>query len=201
MSCVPSKPIEFLAEIGVFGQGSCKVALKCPPHSTVPFSAYFYDLQDVETPMPYVGIIDLESHLKDGRYQIPRKGQLQLLIKNANRTVIKVFLIPYDFTDMPKHSKTFLRHKSFSVENSGLRYALHLNFVCPREHRIFVHKSIRVVFSQRAPDGSEKLRVVIEGPENPKYSLISERKDILRDVMLEDVVNVDSSSENLLYRR
>ncbi|KAL1923713.1 uncharacterized protein VTP21DRAFT_8693 [Calcarisporiella thermophila] len=166
MSTFPSKPISFIAQIGVFGHGKSK--LKCPPHVSVTFPAYFYEIEDAEQPTPYVGCVDLEAGLQGerfhkwpGGYRIPPRGQLQVVIKNPNRTAVKVFLLPYDFTDMPPRTKTFLRQKSYT--NAGLRYAIHAQFCCT-EKALYLYKSIRVVFSNRAPDRSERLRVVCDGP-------------------------------------
>jgi hypothetical protein len=91
---------------------------------------------------PYVGTIDVEGHYIDTLvgssirgipsdilvaperplplndaptfpgYRIPPKGQIQLIIKNPNMTAVKLFLVPYDFTDMPAGTKTFIRQKS-----------------------------------------------------------------------------------------
>ena len=33
-----------------------------------------------------------------GGYRIPEKGQLQIIIKNPNKTAVKLFLIPYDLS-------------------------------------------------------------------------------------------------------
>lgn len=71
MSMNPSKPLDFTAQIGVLGKGKCKGHLKCPPHVTVPFPAFFYSyptsgngrsISD-DSPSPYVGHIDLENSL------------------------------------------------------------------------------------------------------------------------------------------
>ncbi|KAJ5975777.1 hypothetical protein N7481_009484 [Penicillium waksmanii] len=71
MSMNPSKPLDFTAQIGVLGKGNCKGHLKCPPHVTVPFPAFFYSyptsgsgrsISD-DSPSPYVGHIDLENSL------------------------------------------------------------------------------------------------------------------------------------------
>ncbi|KAI9349297.1 hypothetical protein DFJ73DRAFT_625571, partial [Zopfochytrium polystomum] len=165
-----------------------------------------------------------------GGYRIPTKGQLQIIIKNPSRTAVKVFLIPYDFRDMPAGTKTFLRQKvslvcptnqpssksqtdgtpmegtrpggrkstsstspvpiphprsipprlqpSASTHESShcsstvsrLRDAIHLQFYCTPKGRLYLTKSIRVVFSQRAPpDREDKLVVTCEGPTNPRY--------------------------------
>lgn len=171
-------------------------------------------------------------------YRVPAKGQIQLVIKNPNLTAVKVFLVPYDLTDMPAGTKTFVRQKCHaaspttplldsnatfqSVPNGSpiatssnrapataketLRYAVHLQFcavqapvkpgkagfegirrskrdvngdkieadqgVGSRSHksepRIYLHKSIRVVFSARVPDKSEKLTNATETPRGAK---------------------------------
>ncbi|GAA99851.1 uncharacterized protein L969DRAFT_91792 [Mixia osmundae IAM 14324] len=167
MSTLPSKPLPFLAEIGVIGHGS-KVpkSLRCPPHLNLEFGASYYDTgSGVGT--PYVGTVDLEHHytqqlaesannavfLDDEEtsgevdrqrfpgYRIPTQGQIQIIIKNANNTAVKVFLVPYDLSDMPAGSKTFIRQKSYTVANEQpqdsprtsdpLRYAVHLQFASP----------------------------------------------------------------------
>lgn len=168
-------------------------------------------------------------------YRVPAKGQIQLVIKNPNLTAVKVFLVPYDLTDMPAGTKTFVRQKCHaaspttplldsnstfqSVPNGSpiatsssraplsaketLRYAVHLQFcavqapvksgkagfegvrrskrdvngdkieldqgsgsrsISKLEPRIYLHKSIRVVFSARVPDKSEKLTNATETP-------------------------------------
>jgi hypothetical protein len=139
-----------------------------------------------------------------GGYRLPMKGQLQIIIKNPSRTAVKVFLVPYDFRDMPPNTKTFLRQKIYSSgasptssglggsrtsrnrmslsgsspmrssplglsDRERLRDAIHLQFYCNEKKRLYLTKSIRVVYSQRAPDSDEKIRVTCEGPQNPKY--------------------------------
>lgn len=265
MSTTPSRPLDFVAKIGVLGKGKCKASLKCPPHVTVPFPAVFYSystgngrLSDNE-PSPYVGLIDLENSLPapleqsdetrrkrrhatpspdadgldfrighennsvqhpredirmkekrkrrstspkappGGCYRIPSQGQLQVVLKNPNKTAVKLFLIPYDLSDMEPGQKTFIRQRSYSAgpiidmptstrKNFGtdrpeaslstsddpndrpiLRYLIHLHICCPSKGRYYLYKSIRVVFANRVPDGKEKLRNEIQLPE-PKYS-------------------------------
>lgn len=85
------------------------------------------------TQAPYVGAIDLDSHYNAvlascldqasdqmptvppfPGYAVPRKGQIQLLIKNTHLKVpAKLFLVPYDLRDMPAGTKTFLRQKVY----------------------------------------------------------------------------------------
>ncbi|KAL3467589.1 hypothetical protein BJX64DRAFT_145745 [Aspergillus heterothallicus] len=134
-----------------------------------------------------------------GSYRIPQQGQLQVMIKNPNKTAVKLFLVPYDLSDMEPGTKTFVRQRSYSAgpildmplsarSNYGtdrpeasltnsedpqdkpvLRYLIHLNICCPAKGRYYLHSTIRVVFANRVPDGKEKLRNEIQHPE-PRYS-------------------------------
>lgn len=264
MSTTPSKPLNFVAQIGVLGKGNCKPSLRCPPHVSVPFPAVFYSYSGNmrtsganDQPSPYVGLIDLENSLQPsetperrrqqrlqaaltpigsrassrardegsntdnqaqrrrrhkqkrrsgsprappgGCYRIPQTGQLQIVIKNPNKTAVKLFLVPYDLSDMEPGQKTFIRQRSYSagpiidmplssrknlgtdrpeaaINPSGdphdkpmLRYLIHLNICCPAKGRYFLFKSVRVVFANRVPDGKEKLRNEIQQPE-PRYT-------------------------------
>jgi hypothetical protein len=266
MSTTPSRPLDFVAQIGVLGKGDCKSNLRCPAHVTVPFPAVFYSYNSGNgriadnSPSPYVGLIDLEHSLPTpgnsgdtgrkrrrhtaanpshdelvfcaspsnelvgppaqasvrkiekmkrrsaspkappgGSYRIPQQGQLQIVIKNPNKTAVKLFLVPYDLSDMEPGQKTFIRQRSYSAgpiidmplanrRNLGtecpeaalnhsddpndrpiLRYLIHLHICCPSKGRFFLYKAIRVVFANRVPDGKEKLRNEIQLPE-PRYS-------------------------------
>ncbi|KAI9248070.1 hypothetical protein BY458DRAFT_536643 [Sporodiniella umbellata] len=162
MSSQPSKPITFHCQLGVLGF-DCKPHLKCPPHLQSVFPATFYDLQEDQS-TPYVGTVDL----LDPGYRIPPKGQIQVVIKNPNKTAVKLFLIPYDFKDMPKNSKTFLRQKSYALHTHLLRYAIHLH-ICRVGKRLYIYRSIRIVFANRVADGREKFKVTCEGPKEPVY--------------------------------
>lgn len=273
MSTTPSRPLNFVAQIGVLGKGNCKPSLKCPPHVTVPFPAVFYSYASHQPqatsadaqPSPYVGLVDLEHSLQkpekrdssrrrrhhDGRehdalsrshcqashegvhedeqhrqrrqqkrkrrsespkeppggaYRIPQQGQIQIVIKNPNKTAVKLFLVPYDLSDMEPGQKTFIRQRSYSAgpiidmpadsrKNFGtdrpeaslcatsdpkdrpmLRYLVHLHICCPAKDRYYLYKSIRVVFANRVPDGKERLRNEVQMPE-PRYSVYKVSRD------------------------
>ncbi|CAH0048631.1 unnamed protein product [Clonostachys solani] len=249
MSTTPSKPLDFLAQIGVLGMGKCKPSLKCPAHVTLPFPAVYYSYSTTphgrssseDGPSPYVGQIDLENGLPNvsdesrsrrkahsriadrksvegagdsvtagqamdvetrqvprpkrrsasprappgGSYRIPEKGQIQIVIKNQNKTAVKLFLVPYDLEGMEPGTKTFIRQRSYSggpiidgvpnhggagsVERPTLRYLVHLHICCPAKGRFYLYKSIRLVFANRVPDGKEKLRNETTWPE-PRFS-------------------------------
>ncbi|KAF8544944.1 hypothetical protein BDD12DRAFT_800913 [Trichophaea hybrida] len=186
MSTTPSKPLNFLAQIGVLGLGKCKQSLRCPTHVTLPFPAYFYSVGDYDSPSPYVGQIDLESALGSqsskgkkpppgvgGSYRIPQRGQLQIVIKNPNKTAVKLFLVPYDLRDMEPGTKTFIRQKAYSVGEAPGPDLPISPLTRQKEKdsygRYYIFKSIRVVFANRVPDGKERLRNEALWPE-PKYS-------------------------------
>lgn len=243
MSTTPSKPLDFVAQIGVLGKGKCKSSLRCPPHVTLSFPAVYYSYSSTthgrssseDGPSPYVGQVDLENGLPNsddeqrakrkaqsrygdrrpaddemdiatpahsperrnsrvkrhasapkappgGSYRIPEKGQIQIIIKNPNKTAVKLFLVPYDLTGMEPGTKTFIRQRSYSagpiIENVPptdsadrpiLRYLVHLHICCPAKGRFYLYKSIRIVFANRVPDGKEKLRNETTWPE-PRYT-------------------------------
>ena len=268
MSTGPSKPLDFTAQIGALGKGTCKP--KHPDHVTLPFPAVYYNWNagagrigsrvDTE-PSPYVGHIDLEHLLppepvrekrkkqrervdsaevsasggevsrqgactamnlalrkrekkarrsespkapSGGCYRIPRTGQLQILIKNPNKSAVKLFLVPYDLEGMEPGSKTFIRQRCFSAgpiieqpissvstpsstpgsiagnrdsnQKPTLRYLIHLNICCPSKGRYYLYQHIRVVFANRVPDNKESLRTEIQLPE-PRYSVYKANRE------------------------
>lgn len=149
-----------------------------------------------------------------GCYRIPQQGQLQIIIKNPNKTAVKLFLVPYDLSDMEPGTKTFIRQRSYSAgpvidmplsarKNYGtdrpeaslntsedpndkpvLRYLIHLNICCPSRGRFYLHSSIRVVFANRVPDGKEKLRNEIQYPD-PRYSPYKPPRDATSKSLME----------------
>lgn len=243
--------LPFSAQLGVLGLGKdTPRGLKCPDHVNLAFGAYFWDMDSRDRQgkgSPYVGNLNLEDHYfeqlnrsdaaavpKFPGYRIPPKGQIQLVIKNANETAVKLFLVPYDLSDMPAGSKTFLRQKSYDIASEKsrlststsnhkdtLRYAIHLQICSPplktkergrrrlpaarkrggthsqhnslspvkdmrnrsptkADHHVrpsrqkaepapylYLHQAIRIVFTSRALDMSEKLRSVLENPNGP----------------------------------
>ncbi|GAA5907070.1 hypothetical protein JCM6882_005161 [Rhodosporidiobolus microsporus] len=208
MSALPSLPLPFVASIGVLGSPDSPARLRCPQHLHVPFSAVFYSgLGEVNAASPYVGTVDLDAHYhsllqpappsSDKKeklprfpgYQVPARGQIQLVLKNSNRTAFKPFLIPYDLTGLDRAGlggRTFLRQKSYTVdehdERGKLRFAVHLQFCSPpatpskgkkaasaAEPKFYLYHAVRVVFASRGLDVSDKLRVVLEGPEELMY--------------------------------
>ena len=164
--------------------GACGAG-KTPPHLSLPLEASFYKIPGEPTPSPYVGVINLaqtgHDALKNGRYRVPAQGLVQLMITNPQKTGVKVFVVKYDFRKMPAKTTTFLRQRTFveidsphgRAQRTKLFYAVHLRFLCTKAGRIYLHKEIRVVFSHRAPDMSDKVKTITEGPGNPVFSSVA----------------------------
>ncbi|XP_075864936.1 atos homolog protein B isoform X3 [Microcebus murinus] len=99
-------------------------------------------------------------------------------------TVVKMFLVTFDFSDMPAAHMTFLRHRLFLVPvgeegNASptrrlLCYLLHLRFRSSRSGRLSLHGDIRLLFSRRSLELDTglpyELQAVTEAPHNPRYS-------------------------------
>lgn len=287
MSTTPSKPLDFVAQIGVLGIGKCKPSLRCPAHVTIPFPAVFYSYETTthgrsakseDGPSPYVGQIDLEGTLANqdenrdnkrkrlnanlgrsrnedldmfdgpntnqlseqeirrmekqkrrstsprappgGSYRIPERGQLQIIIKNPNKTAVKLFLVPYDLSGMEPGTKTFIRQRSYSAgpiidtalsssprnlanntsDRSTLRYLVHLQICSPARGRFYLYKSIRVVFANRVPDGKEKLRNEVSLPE-PRFSVYKPGRDSSLGHTLTSSVGASLAAEKAYRRR
>lgn len=160
----------FFAELGASGTF-------CPKHVTLPMEIQYFSLSDDNAPSPYLGRIILQDKKKRTRYRVPRKGTIQLTIFNPNKTVVKVFIVLYNFEDMPKCSRTFVRQKIVSDKSKmdlpTLHYLIHLSFVSSKSSQIYLHTDIRVLFRQREPD--EPLRVLTHGPSDPKYTHICKK--------------------------
>lgn len=133
-----------------------------------------------------------------GSYRIPEQGQLQIIIKNPNKTAVKLFLIAYDLCGMESGTKTFVRQRSYSADPvidspmaskiqsnptlvSGkptLRYLIHLNICSPSKGRFYLYQQIRVVFANRVPDNKEQLRNEVQVPQ-PRFSAYKPSRDSL----------------------
>ncbi|XP_057687608.1 atos homolog protein B [Corythoichthys intestinalis] len=184
----PSGRIEgFTAEIGASGS-------YCPQHVTLPVQVTYYDISEQSAPSPFLGLISLEQLGKKG-YSIPKAGTIQVTLFNPNKTVVKMFLVTYNFDDMPTNHMTFLRHRIFlmPVEEEAaegkkhtstgspsldgrktLCYLIHLRFHSSKSGKIYLHNDIRLLFSRKPVEVDTgipyELKSFTEVPSNPKYS-------------------------------
>ncbi|XP_066472199.1 atos homolog protein B [Tiliqua scincoides] len=178
----PSGRIEgFTAEIGASGS-------YCPQHATLPVEVTYFDIAEHSAPSPFLGVIDLETLGKKG-YSIPKTGTIQVTLFNPNKTVVKMFLVTYDFHDMPANHVTFLRHRIFLVPvgegeepspaleklpRRVLCYLMHLRFHSSKSGKIYLHDNIRLLFSRKSIEIDSgipyELKSFTELPRNPCYS-------------------------------
>ncbi|XP_040399251.1 protein FAM214B-like [Cygnus olor] len=183
----PSGRIEgFTAEIGASGS-------YCPQHATLPVDVTYFDISEHSAPSPFLGVIDLEALGKKG-YSVPKAGTIQVTLFNPNKTVVKMFLVTYDFQDMPANHMTFLRHRIFLVpveEEEGatvapseppgtspprrvLCYLMHLRFHSSKSGKIYLRDDIQLLFSRKSIEVDSgipyELKSFTEMPRNPCYS-------------------------------
>ncbi|XP_033221284.1 protein FAM214A isoform X2 [Belonocnema kinseyi] len=157
----------FTAELGASGSF-------CPKHQKLPVTVFFYTLGDNDkVSTPYLAHINLG---KKG-YQVPRSGTVQVTLLNPLGTVVKMFVVLYDLSDMPTRSHTFLRQRT--LRDKTLRYLIHLRFMSGKSGRIYLHTDIRMIICRKsdvdtASDlGSappQEVRSYNYGPTHPKFS-------------------------------
>lgn len=180
MSAPSSQPVPFHIKLGALGSGDkCPAKLKFPKHLSTNFNASFYDydLYETGTPgpgSPYVGVIDLAEYYAQKRddkslsssppntnslskfpgYRLSRKGQIQIIISNLQKTAIKLFLIPYNLSDLRPGYKTFFRQKIYLQDNNSggktLVQAVHFQVASPSKGRYYLYGDLRLVFQNRA---------------------------------------------------
>lgn len=168
----------FTADLGASGSF-------CPRHLMLPVTVFFYTLGDNDkVSTPYLGHINLG---KKG-YVVPRSGTIQVTLMNPLGTVIKMFVVMYDLSDMPVNSHTFLRQRTLYMpantevpESSQkyLRYLIHLRFCSSKSGRISLHTDIRMIIFRKSDfdtatghgmDSAYEMRSFTTGPTNPKFS-------------------------------
>lgn len=104
------------------------------------------------------------GHINLGKkgYRVPSKGTIQVTLFNPLGTVVKMFVVMYDLSDMPPNSQTFLRQRTLympsenseennnnnmasddSNANKWLRYLIHLRYVYIMESKRLYYFSWR----------------------------------------------------------
>lgn len=166
----------FTAEIGASGSF-------CPRHITLPVTVFFYTLSDTDkVSTPYLGHINLGPK----GYHVPKTGTIQVTLFNPHGTVVKMFVVMYNLSDMPTNCQTFLRQRTLYMPvgasdddpeaSKWLRYLLHLRFASSKSGRIYLHTDIRLVIFRKSDIdaatilGTYELRSFTRGPTNPKFS-------------------------------
>jgi len=169
----------FTAEVGASGSFH-------PKHLTFPVTVFFYTLcENSNVATPYL------SHINLGKkgYRVPDRGTIQLTLFNPLGTVVKMFVVMYDLSDMPPNSQTFLRQRTLYMPSDEtdshkdaqkwLRYLIHLRLASSKSGKIYLHTDVRMIIFRKsdldtaadhvAGKGFE-LRSFTRGPTNPKFS-------------------------------
>jgi hypothetical protein len=62
------------------------------------------------------------GHINLGKkgYRVPQKGTIQVTLFNPMGTVVKMFVVMYDLSDMPENSQTFLRQRTLYMPSGTL---------------------------------------------------------------------------------
>jgi hypothetical protein len=180
----------FYAEIGASGSFF-------PPHEILPVNASFYQVCEDIAASPYLGVLKLDSLGSKRGYKVPNRGTVQVTLFNPNNTVVKMFVVMYDLSDMPPNNRTFLRQRTMYVpssltasakkseseqseqENSQLksylRYLIHLRFATTKSGKMYLHSDIKLIFARNKCEIDPRLacyeyKTLTEAPKNPKYS-------------------------------
>ncbi|KAH8024274.1 hypothetical protein HPB51_022393 [Rhipicephalus microplus] len=168
----------FVAEIGASGSF-------CPRHITLPVTVFFYSLHDIDKVVsPYLGHINLGMK----GYHVPKTGTIQVTLFNPHKTVVKMFVVRYDLSDMPPNCQTFIRQRTLFMPTDAsekdpeasrwLRYLIHLRFASSKSGRIYLHTDVRVIVFRKSDldaatihgDRPYELRSFTQCPVNPKFS-------------------------------
>lgn len=59
-----------------------------------------------------------EIRLPKKGYKIPRCGTVQVTLLNPLGTFVHMFVVPYDFREMPEMSTTFIRQRSLMFDDA-----------------------------------------------------------------------------------
>lgn len=91
---------------------------------------------------------------------MPEKGTLQLTLFNPLGTVVKMFVVMYDLSDMPPSSQTFLRQRTLYMpceQSDGhpdsrkwLRYLIHLRLASSKTGKIYLHTDVRMIIFRKS---------------------------------------------------
>ncbi|XP_014240536.1 protein FAM214A [Cimex lectularius] len=168
----PSSVINgFTADLGASGTF-------CPQHLRLPVTVSFFAIEPHST--PYLG----EIFLNKKGYTIPPTGTIQLTLLNPLGTVIKMFVVAYDVTDMPCNSHTFIRQRTVSDPQRPSHYLIHLRLRRSKSGRVSLGSDIKLIVSRQydidssirldldTAENSSALKVITVMPLNPKYTVI-----------------------------
>ena len=109
MSTMPSKPLDFTAQIGALGKDNCRP--KYPAHVSIDFPAVYYSWgsptsgSNLNEPSPYVGLIDLEHKLEAPPLKEKRRRRMERLRSEDQEGLSEVLNGAYDVRRREKRKR------------------------------------------------------------------------------------------------
>lgn len=150
----------------------------CPTHLKNKLTVRYFSTVDdspIASPSPYLGVFKIPKTRAYKRgYLIPNSGHVQLTLFNPEGTVVKIFSIPFDYSDMPPSSKTILRQRIMLACSKRLKYLVHLRISSSRSGKLYLHNEIRLVFTTvnpgHADSKTEEEVIILNECPSPKFS-------------------------------
>lgn len=139
--------------------GAC--GLFIPKQIVLPVTTFWFNVSEHQAASPYLGFVNLQCLPKRG-YHTPNKGTITLALLNPNGTAVHLFLILYDFSDMPADHRTFIRQRIVLTSEDAqdtkvnLRYLAHIRFVTSQTGKLYMHSDIRLIFARNKLDYDER---------------------------------------------
>ncbi|BES97203.1 DUF4210 [Nesidiocoris tenuis] len=160
----PSSVVEdFTADLGASGSFY-------PQHLKLPVTMSFFSIEPHSAPC--LG----EMRLGKKGYTVPPAGTVQLTLLNPLGTVVKMFVVPYDVSDMPTNCHTFVRQRSVSPSSSN-NFLIHLRLRSSKSGRISLWGDVKTLICRRQYDcvasavaTDEPDQTVILVPSSPRYA-------------------------------
>uniref|UniRef100_A0A0K8TFR2 Protein FAM214B n=1 Tax=Lygus hesperus TaxID=30085 RepID=A0A0K8TFR2_LYGHE len=153
----------FTADLGASGSF-------CPQHLKLPVTMSFFSIEPHSAPC--LG----EMRLGKKGYTVPSAGTIQLTLLNPLGTVVKMFVVGYDVSDMPPNCHTFVRQRSVSPPSSN-NFLIHLRLRSSKSGRISLWGDVKTLLCRRQYDcvasavaTDEPDQTVILVPSFPRYT-------------------------------
>lgn len=107
---------------------------------------------------------------------------------NLHGSVVRVFIVPYNLSDMPPNSQTFLRQRTLLIpvgspeheihSSKWLRYLIHLKFASSKSGHIYLHNDVKLLILQKSDqdaaamssDEPFEVKSEVQVPFEPRYS-------------------------------
>ncbi|XP_059062526.1 atos homolog protein A isoform X2 [Achroia grisella] len=156
--CALQGRLEPVATVAGFSAELAASGAFCPPHRRLPVTVFFY--APGGTNAPYMGHINLGP----SGYRVARSGTIQVSLFNPHGTLVKMFVVLYELTNMPPLARTFLRQRTLYMPagadpaavpdphnlHKWLRYLIHLRFMTSKSGKLYLHTDIRILVSRKA---------------------------------------------------